>query len=101
MSPHSFKRFVIASGMTNLADGVATVAWAWLASLLTRDPLLIALVPISLRLPWFLFAIPAGIVADRMDRRALILRMDAVRALAFVVAAVGIWGALPLANHRP
>ena len=66
--------------MTNLADGVAVVAWGWVASLLTRDALLVALVPVALRLPWFLFALPAGIVTDRVDRRRLILAMDAVRA---------------------
>ena len=91
-----FRRFVAASGMTNLADGIATVAWAWLASLLTRDPLFIALVPVALRLPWVLFALPAGIVTDRMDRRILILRMDSLRAVAFAGTAVCVWMALPL-----
>ena len=84
--------------MTNLADGVAVVAWAWLASLLTRDPLLIALVPIALKLPWFAFAIPAGIVTDRMDRRRLIIAMDILRAAGFVTATIAIWAALPLAD---
>ena len=92
-----FRRFILASGLTNLADGIATVAWAWLASLLTRDPILIAAVPIALRLPWFLCAIPAGIVTDRTDRRLLILRMDAVRAVAFLLAGLALWQALPLA----
>lgn len=92
-----FQRFVLASGLTNLADGIATVAWAWLASLLTRDPLLIALVPIALRLPWFLCAIPAGIITDRTDRRLLILRMDALRAVAFCIATLAVWMAVPLA----
>ena len=96
MSDGLFRRFVLASGLTNLADGIATVAWAWLASLLTRDPLLIALVPVALRLPWFLCAIPAGIVTDRTDRRILILRMDILRASAFFVAAFGVWFAMPL-----
>lgn len=97
MPTSPFHRFVIASGLTNLADGVATVAWAWLASLLTRDPLLISLVPVALRLPWFLFAIPAGIITDRVDRRLLILRMDGLRAGAFIAAAIAVWMALPLA----
>ncbi len=92
----SLSRFVAASGLTNLADGVAVVAWAWTASLLTRDPLLIALVPVALRIPWFLFALPAGIVTDRVDRLRLILAMDVVRAGAFALAAVAIWAALPL-----
>jgi len=97
MAVSHFTRFVAASGLTNLADGVATVAWAWLASLLTRDPLLVAVVPVALRLPWFVFAIPAGLVADRVDRRRLILGMDALRALAFLAAAAALWAALPLA----
>lgn len=96
MTDNRFRGFVVASGLTNLADGIATVAWAWLASLLTRDPLLIALVPVALRLPWFICAIPAGIVTDRVDRRRLILWMDVVRALAFLMAAVAVWVALPL-----
>ncbi len=93
-----FSSFVAASGLTNLADGIATVAWAWLASLLTRDPLLIAIVPIALRLPWVLFAIPAGIITDRVDRRILILRMDALRAAAFALAAGAVVIALPLSD---
>ena len=97
MMPTPFTRFVAASGLTNLADGIATVAWAWLASLLTRDPLLIALVAVALRLPWFVFAIPAGVITDRVDRRLLILRMDMLRGAAFVFAAVAIWMAVPLA----
>lgn len=92
----ALQRFIAASGLTNLADGIAVVAWAWAASLLTRDALLIALVPVALRLPWFLFALPAGIVTDRVDRMRLIVWMDAVRALAFAGAAAAIWATLPL-----
>ena len=92
----ALQRFIAASGLTNLADGVAVVAWAWAASLLTRDPLLVALVPVALRLPWFLFALPAGIVTDRVDRMRLIIAMDGVRALAFAGAALALLAALPL-----
>ena len=93
----ALNRFIAASGMTNLADGIAVVAWGWIASLLTRDPLLVALVPVALRLPWFLLALPAGVITDRVDRKRLILWMDAVRGLAFAAAALAIWAALPLA----
>lgn len=93
----ALQRFITASGMTNLADGIAVVAWGWIASLLTRDALLVALVPVALRLPWALLALPAGLVTDRVDRRRLILAMDALRALAFLGAALALWAALPLA----
>jgi len=89
-------RFIAASGLTNLGDGIATIAWAWTATLLTRDPLLVALVPVALRLPWAVFALPAGVIADRTDRRRLILRMDLLRAAAFALAGVALWAALPL-----
>lgn len=94
-------RFIAASGLTNLGDGIATVAWAWVASLLTRDPLLIAAVAVALRLPWALFALPAGVVADRVDRRRLILAMDLVRAAAFAAATLALWSALPLPEAPP
>ena len=68
-----------------------------MASLLTRDPLLVAMMPVALRLPWFLFAILAGIITNRVDRRKLILWMDVIRAIAFAIATVVIWQALPLA----
>ncbi|MEM6387286.1 MAG: MFS transporter [Pseudomonadota bacterium] len=89
-------RFIASSGLANLADGIAVVVWAWLASLLTRDPLMIAALPIVLRLPWFLFAIPAGLITDRVDRRRLILAMDAIRAGAFVLVGGAVWASLPL-----
>ncbi|ANT62813.1 MFS transporter [Salipiger sp. CCB-MM3] len=89
-------RFIAASAVTNLGDGIAVVAWAWVATLLTRDPLLVALIPVALRLPWAIFAIPAGIVTDRVNRKMLILAADVVRAIAFVIAAFAIHLATPL-----
>ena len=91
-------RFIAASGLTNLADGIAVVIWGWLASLLTRDPLLIAVLPMAMRLPWFIFAIPAGLITDRVDRRILLLAADTVRAGAFLLVGIALWGALPLAD---
>ncbi|KIT15912.1 MFS transporter [Jannaschia aquimarina] len=96
MTDTRLRPFIAASGLSNLADGVAIVAWAWLASLLTRDPLLTATMPVALRLPWVLFAIPAGLVTDRADRRHLILCVDCVRMADFAVAAVFLWLALLL-----
>ena len=58
------------------------VALPWLATLMTDDPFLIALVFASNRLPWLLFSIPAGVLADMFDRRLLVGRMDILRALA-------------------
>lgn len=95
---NAFARFAGAVGLANLADGIAVVAWAWTASLLTRDPLWIAVLPAALRLPWVLFALPSGILADRVDRKRLIVFCDLIRALAYCVAGGGILLSLPLAD---
>lgn len=96
----ALNRFIAASGFANLADGIATIAWAWTASALTRDPLLISLVAVALRLPWAVFALAAGIVTDRADRRLLILRMDLLRLCAFLAAGLALWFASPLDAPR-
>ncbi|WCE69209.1 MFS transporter [Sulfitobacter faviae] len=83
--------------MTNLADGIALLVWAWMASLLTRDPVLVAVLPVAIRLPWFLFSLPAGLVTDRMDRLRLMRLMDMVRMAAFAGAGLSTWLVLPLA----
>lgn len=93
----SFYRFIAASGLTNLADGIAVFVWAWLASLLTRDLFLIALLPVALRLPWFICALPAGIITDRVDRQRLIRMMDLIRGSIFLLAGIAVWASLPLA----
>jgi MFS family permease len=70
-----------ASVVTNFGDGVAAVAYPWLASAVTRNPLHIALVGVATRLPWLLFSLPAGVITDRVDRKKLISTMDVLRFL--------------------
>lgn len=91
-------KLLSATGMTNLGDGLMTVAVVWLASALTRDPLLIALVALTTRLPWLLFSLPAGVITDRFDRRLLVAWMDVGRfavIAAFGVLVLGTGGGLP------
>ena len=69
----NYQLFFFASAVSNLVDGVSALALAWLASLITHDPMLIAFVTFATRLPWLLCAIPAGVMADRYDRKSLIV----------------------------
>ncbi|WP_299681449.1 MFS transporter [uncultured Roseobacter sp.] len=93
-----FLRFGSAVGLANLGDGIAVVAWAWTASLLTRDPLWIALLPAALRVPWVLFSLPSGIMADRADRKRLIVLCDIIRACAYAAGGLLILRSLPLSD---
>src|SRR3546814_3572925 len=81
VSNRSYRLLFSASAIPNLGDGVSALAFPCLATLLTRVPALIALVAFATRLPWFLFAIPAGVLVDRRDRRRLIVQADTFRLL--------------------
>lgn len=87
-----------ASTISNLGDGIGLIAYPWLASAVTRNPLLISLVAVVQRLPWLLFSLPAGVITDRNDRRTLMVLANSMRAVltlgvAFIV--LGKQGALP------
>ncbi|MBT8459413.1 MAG: MFS transporter [Boseongicola sp.] len=77
----SFRLLFSATAISNLGDGVSALAFPWLASLITRDPMLIALVAFATRVPWFLFSIPVGVLVDRRDRRTLMVQADVFRFL--------------------
>lgn len=77
--PSAYRRLLVASGAANLADGLQVIAVPWLASVLTRDPVQIALVTAATRLPWLLFSLPVGAITDRFDRRRLVAWADTAR----------------------
>ncbi len=88
-SLRNYRLLFSASAVSNLGDGVSALAFPWLATLITRDPMLIAMVAFATRLPWLLFSIPAGVWTDRLDRRRLMVQADVVRMLlTFGVVAV-------------
>ena len=83
----NYWRLWTAHATSNLGDGLATVAFPWLASAVTRDPFLIALITVMSRLPWLIFTLPAGVITDRFDRKKIIVSMDVAQgALALLLA---------------
>jgi len=81
-----------ASVISNLGDGVAMIAYPWLASAVTRNAMLIALIAIAQRIPWLIFSLPAGVITDRVDRRKIMIWTSVFRTaltlgVAFVVLA--------------
>jgi len=84
----NYWRLWTASVISNLGDGISSVAYPWLASALTRSPVHIALVGVATRLPWLVFSLPAGVITDRVDRRRLVVAMDVLRGVVTIVVAV-------------
>lgn len=66
---------------SSLGDGIARTAAPLLAVRLTDDPLLVAGVAALAMLPWLLFAVPAGIIVDRIDRRTALALANGGRAV--------------------
>ena len=89
----NYHRLFTAHVVSNLGDGMAQIAYPWLASAVTRNPLLVALVAVAQRLPWLVFTLPAGVITDRVDRRRLIYRMDLVRGVITVGVALAVLAA--------
>jgi MFS family permease len=86
----AYRKLFAAATVSNLGDGVGQIAYPWLASAVTRNPVLVAVVFVAQRLPWLLFSLPAGVITDRRDRRRLMVAMNASRALITVGVAVTV-----------
>lgn len=68
-----------ATAFSNLADGVFKLALPLLAAQLTTSPAWVAGVTFAIRLPWLLFSLPAGVWADRLDRRGVMVSANFAR----------------------
>jgi MFS family permease len=75
-------RWLLGSAWTsNLADGISLAAGPLLVASETREPFLVAFAVVLQRLPWLLFGLLAGVVADRFDRRLIIVADHLARAV--------------------
>ncbi|MFM2115502.1 MAG: hypothetical protein RI908_1243, partial [Actinomycetota bacterium] len=86
--PSSFRRQWLASGISNIGDGMDAAAGPLLAASLTNDPRLIALVGVGLTLPWLVLSLPLGVIIDRLDRKVLMVRANVARCALFAAIAV-------------
>ena len=69
----------------------------WIMSVLTASPLLISLMSTVASLPFFLFTLPAGALADRIDRQKLVCTINLC--MAAIALALALLGWMHLLNH--
>jgi MFS family permease len=80
-----------AAGTTSaLGSGLATIATPLLVASRTSDPLTVSAAFAVAWLPWLLFALPGGVLVDRVDRRRLMILIDWLRFAGMAVLAVAI-----------
>ena len=89
-SSANFWKVWSANGFSNLGDGLYQITLPMLAAQLTRSPSQIALLSVMSSLPWLIFALLAGSIVDRSDRRKVMLWVNGGRlvTLLFLTAAV-------------
>src|SRR6185295_8148490 len=68
-----FRALWIASLVSNIGTWMQNVSAAWAMTSLSPSPLMVALVQSATSLPVFVVGLPAGAVADIVDRRRLLL----------------------------
>lgn len=84
-------RWLVASAWTsNLGDGFALAAGPLLVASQTSNPTVVALATLLQRLPWLLFSIPAGVLADRRNRATIVATVDLARTATLGLLAVSI-----------
>ncbi|MFF5916860.1 MFS transporter [Streptomyces flavochromogenes] len=85
-----FGRLWTAAVVSRFGDSLRTAAMPLLAASLTDDPLLIASVTACGHLPWLLFGLLGGAVADRVDQRRAMWAVDLVRGALMAGFAVAV-----------
>ena len=71
-----FRWLWIATVVSNIGAWMYNAASGWLMTSLNPSPLMVSLVQVANSLPLFLFALPAGALADMLDKRRLILALE-------------------------
>ncbi|MFI5606449.1 MFS transporter [Amycolatopsis sp. NPDC051903] len=84
-----FAKVWAASSVSVLGDGVRVAVLPLLAAAVAPTPGAVSAVAVAGSVPWVLFSLFGGALADRHERRRLMWRTDAVRAV--LVAAVAAW----------
>jgi MFS family permease len=81
----------IATVVANIGTWMYNAASGWLMTSLNPDPFIVSMVQVATSLPMFLFALPAGALADIIDRRKLLIVAEtAITAVSAVFAAI-VW----------
>jgi MFS family permease len=76
--------------LSNVGTQTTSIAYPLLVLAITHSPAKAGIVAFARSLPWVLFALPAGLAADRWNRRRLMVGSDVVRALALGALATTI-----------
>lgn len=87
----TFRALWIATIVSNVGTWMHSVGAQWLMTSLSPSPLMVALVQATTTLPMFLLALPAGALADIIDRRKMLLAAQLLSGIAAAGLAITTW----------
>jgi len=93
-SPFRHATFTVlwtATVVANIGTWMYNAASGWLMTSLNPDPLIVSMVQVATTLPMFLFALPAGALADIIDRRKFLIVAEAALTAVSAVFAAIVW----------
>lgn len=89
-----FAKLWAASTTSAIGTGLANVATPLFVASRTSNPLIVSIAATVAWLPWLIFALPGGVLVDRLDRRRVMVTIDWIRVVALAVLGVAL-----LADH--
>lgn len=92
-----FRALWIATVVSNIGTWMHDVGAGWLMTSLSADPLMVALVQAATTLPMFALALPAGALADIVDRRKLLIGAQLFGLVATAILALTTFGGITTA----
>lgn len=88
-----YRRFWMAGLLSFTAFWVQLITRSWLIQEMTGSPLMVTLIPVTMLLPMLFLSIPAGVLADRFDRRRIIIVMEATAFIGYLaLTLIAIFG---------
>lgn len=92
--PFRYRAFAIlwsATLVSSIGGWMCSSASAWLMTTLKPDPLMVSLVQVASSLPMFIFALPAGALADTVDKRRFLIGAEIYIAIVSLGFAFMVW----------
>src|SRR5690242_13398858 len=84
----AFRALWIAAIFSYIGTWVQDVGESWLMLSLTKEPLPVAMLTTAMTVPLFVLLMPAGVMADRLDRRRILLVAQGAMAVVALVLAI-------------
>jgi MFS family permease len=93
-SPFRHATFAVvwtATVVSNVGGWMYSAASGWLMTSLDANPLIVSMVQVATTLPMFLFAVPAGALADIVDRRKFLILAETMITVISAIYAAIVW----------